>query len=741
MPSNHNNRLGDQVKVNDFWNFDTATGLGPFNCFYAAINLVDYTLSTNPDYANEAPISQDAGEVAYVLDPYSITKKTISGTSYTPAKYNIMLVIPTVYWHSVVKDGANYLYMSSDPGFFTADKSEYHVVDGSDMLAYAHTFSKTGGKNWATDTVYPYLALSVYEASTIGSGDSAKLVSQPGMTPAGSQGIDAFRTMAQRNSVTGTGDDVSGYYGLWNYYGWTLYKIMGYTIMGDKDSQYVMGMGVITNSSTKKTGLTDSAYTYSTRPPSGMSMNGKVSSTAPVCLLLENAWGNSWEMIDGACAVRTNATSTLYTDNRLQPVTIASSAMSQGAAPIKNQSQPGPLAGTSTGSEDWDAVTDYWGNNRDNYATGRPNTPSKNIYYDIQVNDLVDTGGGTGDRLIMVGCCTSSGNTRMWAGIACYSPHLDITYGGSGFVTSRLAYVMNNPYSVTYAYGATGDSGTGTLPTDTKRYASGQDAVVLGNTGGMTNTDPLKRFIGWEADGKVYSPGEKITLSRDITVKSYWANPVITFLFAPGSGQGVMDSQTIGYDSPTYLRENSFKNPGYSFDKWVGTASDGTSYTFTDKELLDFALTPTSTSIRITLTAQWIGNYTLSFDIGSGDADPPVPRSVMATDSVLLPGYNGASHGHGFIGWFYEGSVYDAGDRFDMPYSDVTMVAVYKTKDKEHDWEEEDEDDILDILRANQTQQESSSERTMHTIVTAAAGVLVSVTACLILIVWRRRAG
>ena len=123
----------------------------------------------------------------------------------------------------------------------------------------------------------PYLALGVYEAYN----DSGVLVSQSGRTPTASQNVDTFRSQALANNAGNN----NGTYQLWNWYQYTLYKEMATVIMGNSDSQYMMGAGVSSATGAATTGQTSAAYEAST------------SGTDSVCLLLENAYGSLWEFV------------------------------------------------------------------------------------------------------------------------------------------------------------------------------------------------------------------------------------------------------------------------------------------------------------------------------------------------------------------------------------------------------------------------------------------------------------
>ncbi len=111
--------------INDFWQFDTTTGIGPFGCYYVAINLAD---GDNTDDSTEARLSTAKGEIAYILNPANL-KQTLAGNTFDSTLYNVMLVIPPVYWYSDTVNGVLYMASSSD------------AFDGFTLNAYAHTYT------------------------------------------------------------------------------------------------------------------------------------------------------------------------------------------------------------------------------------------------------------------------------------------------------------------------------------------------------------------------------------------------------------------------------------------------------------------------------------------------------------------------------------------------------------------------------------------------------------------------
>lgn len=108
--------------INSYWTFDN-NGIGMFGAYYAAINVYD---GANADDATETRLNKTMGGVGYILNPNDWTK-TVAGNSYDANNYNIMLVVPTMYWGT--SDG--YVYMSNNA----------NAVAGVSMTAYAHTYT------------------------------------------------------------------------------------------------------------------------------------------------------------------------------------------------------------------------------------------------------------------------------------------------------------------------------------------------------------------------------------------------------------------------------------------------------------------------------------------------------------------------------------------------------------------------------------------------------------------------
>lgn len=205
--------------INKSWGFN-GKGIGPFNCFYAAVNILDDGSAYHADDSVEKRKNTAAGTIAYVLDPNDLGK-TLAGNTYTYDIYNVMLIVPTVYWTSAkvtmdssmgnLKEGTEYnvLYLSSSSTYTPSGQAEI-----SGMIAYAHSASKVSGTTDFNSNVFPYLGIGVYESYVTVSGDtvgSDMLVSQSGRIPASNVTVDAFKDLTDF-LIPVQGSKVDSYY-------------------------------------------------------------------------------------------------------------------------------------------------------------------------------------------------------------------------------------------------------------------------------------------------------------------------------------------------------------------------------------------------------------------------------------------------------------------------------------------------------------------------------------------------
>ena len=367
-------------RISSFWGFDRLTGMGPFNSFYAAINLYD---GEGPEADGaEFKLNSAAGAIAFVLDPYDLSK-TLMGTEFDKSRYNVMLIVPTVYW----KAEGNALYLSSSPSY-TAGTT---TVEG--MVAYAHTATSGGDSK-----VYPHIGIGVYEGYVA----DGKLTSRSGVAPTNGTTNDGFKARADA-LIPAEGSA----YQQWNFYQWTLYKMMAYTVMGTKNSQEMMGSGNVDMQFLypSMTGLADAAGPY-----------GATYSYSK--LLIENPWGSLYEFVGDALL----GDGALYAGNALGGATLDSADVRQTYAGAFLPSN-GWISGASGSSETWDLPVSSQSSNN-SYSFSAP-------------GDCVWSNSGW--RSLYVGGDWGTGSD---AGLA-YAHGLSSLSISSSSVGARLAYVMD----------------------------------------------------------------------------------------------------------------------------------------------------------------------------------------------------------------------------------------------------------------------------------------------------------
>lgn len=451
---------------------------GPFNTYYVAINLAS---GDNSDDAGETRLSKEKGEVAYLLNADNL-HQTAKGYTFNPTLYNVMLVIPPVYWYSELDSGSTttgILYMASSPDAFvsmgiTADK----------LKDYAHTYTSGGVVGHA-----PAIAIGVYE----GYNDNGVLVSQSGRTPTNNTSLLNFVPLA----TAGNTDNNYGTYQLWNYYQWTLYRMMGFAVMGNMDSQYMMGQGPTDMSSVSVTGLTSSAYEKSANAQSSVS------------LFLENTWGSVFEWIGD----------TTVSSNNLTVGNVLGGANSNSA--VVNTLSETVTFPVYNYYATFNSLSDVFG--APSIAQSTAKNPGQGI------NDI---GGGTNGGLRAGGYYSSTAS----AGLSCVMGTSAWTAANAG---SRLAYVItdsqynapngaNDDYAYILSYNTNGtvsdvqsiENGVSAsyMPTDTtlNSYWDFEPFAVLPELSDATNSVDLA--VGSDGILQFYNSGNVVLQTATGTV-------------------------------------------------------------------------------------------------------------------------------------------------------------------------------------------------------------------------------
>ena len=211
---------------------------------------------------------------------------------------------------------------------------------------------------------------------------------------------------------------------------------------------------------------------------------------------------------------------------------------------------------------------------------------------------------------------------------------------------------------------------------DNQKYVSGSSARVL-------PPENSENFRAWKTeDGKLIHPGDKITVTKNTTLRAVYTNKPQTvtityhYNFEGSSTQPFIDS---GYPKNTTatvksLSEVKFTAPtGYKFLGWA-TAPDSNKieYAAGDPVFVD-------ANGDNDLYAIWqVKTYTVTYDLDGGEwteATNEFPYEYKATVEVVktVP----TREGYKFSGWRSE-EVTIENDAFTMPAKDVVLKAVWE---------------------------------------------------------------
>ena len=387
------------------WTWDRTTGYGPFNMFYGAFDIDN----SNSLYA--------------ILDPYDLSKTVAGADLPTSGHYNIMLVIPTVYW---LVDANGNLELSNDS---TKGTAYAHTIDGH---------------------VYNYIAIGVYEATSDDNSNPTKLTSESGKLPLNNKTRTQFRTLAQANTMDSS-LGTNAYPMLWNFYQWELYKYISLTMIEDFNSQTMVGYGHVYTSSAQyqhQTGALDAYGPYAGEIGTWLSSGERGQNS--VKMLIENAWGGVSEFVDGFISVSSN----IYVNTSHNPNDSSTSGTYISALGSIGESTGFPTEIYT------DALTWGWGiNSSGSNVTG--------------LADTTQTATGSTVRVLSVGGAAYTGTSPLTYGINSANAGNTATDMFASIGT-RLAFVFDDgPASVpttSYDY---------LLEYDSSKMATGTDALSV----------------------------------------------------------------------------------------------------------------------------------------------------------------------------------------------------------------------------------------------------------------------
>lgn len=567
------------------WGFNTTTGIGPFNSFYAVFDPAD----------NNSFVS--------ILNPYDFSKK-IDGTSIDNlSDYNIMWVLPTVYW-SV--DNSGNVTLTNDPN--------------SGGVAYAHTID---------GTVYNYLALGVYEATL---SNSMLLSKSGGVIPTSSKTLEEFRTAANGHASS-LGSNAHSM--VWNYYQYELYKLCSLTVTEGFYSQNIVGNGwVYGNGSAKSAGYaTDSGPYFGNPAPMSSTSNAVSYGQSAVILFIENAWGSLQELVDGAFIYD----SKLYLDSRSVPDKTDLNSEYVGAFTVND----------TTGYQTAIYMTpQIWGLG-DGIGTGH-------YMNGITDGNIIDT--TNGEYVVVGGKSGNSTTTFPWH-----------TYGLSYFETvsnssnsstgTRLAFVFNSLYGSNTVSIDVNDSDYGSVSSASITDIEPGDSITIDGdtitygettvtaTANVADAQYTYAFAGWYDGDTLLEDGE-LQVDSSLTITAMFTATTNQYVVTispndPSYGSVSPSSLTVDYGTAITVSGTSLTIGSTAV---TATASDATAqYTYAfDSWTVPGAVETVTGPITITGTfTATVNEYTVtieSVDVTLGTVDVSEVQDVPYGTVITVSG-------------------------------------------------------------------------------------------------------
>ncbi|MEI8199782.1 MAG: InlB B-repeat-containing protein, partial [Eubacteriales bacterium] len=356
---------------------------------------------------------------------------------------------------------------------------------------------------------------------------------------------------------------------------------------------------------------------------------------------------------------------------------------------VKNQ---GTMAYTGYTFAGWNTAANGSGTSYAPAATFTMGSASVALYAQWTANNYAvtyDANGGTGTQtdstvyhigntvtvrdqgtMAYTGYTFAGWNTAANGSGTAYAPAATFTMG-SASVTLYAQWTANN-YSVTY----NANGGTGTQ-TDSTVYHIG-NTVTVRDQGTMAYTGYT--FTGWNTvangSGTAYTPSATFTMgSASVTLYAQWTANNYSVTYNANGGTGTQTDSTVYHigNTVTVKNQGTMAYTGCTFAGWNTLANgSGTSYAV--------GATFTMGSTNVTLYAQWINNYSVTYNANGGTGTQTDSAVYHVGDTVTVKNQGTMAYtGYTFAGWNTlangSGTSYAAGATFTMGSTGVTLYA------------------------------------------------------------------
>lgn len=208
------------------------------------------------------------------------------------------------------------------------------------------------------------------------------------------------------------------------------------------------------------------------------------------------------------------------------------------------------------------------------------------------------------------------------------------------------------PYTVNYDINTPDPNATGTTASQSKPY----NTTFTLSPNGFTRTG--YNFYGWntESDGSGthYDDEESVKnldIDGEITLYAQWGPKSISITFDKNTDDthvtGTMTNQTVTYDVNTYLKQNAYVRPGYTFLGW-NIQSDGLGNHYDNQENITNEFVNNTT-----LYAEWdVNDYRIVFKKNDDRATGGMsPQTITYDTTVNLDQLGFELTGYNFVEW------------------------------------------------------------------------------------------
>ena len=232
-------------------------------------------------------------------------------------------------------------------------------------------------------------------------------------------------------------------------------------------------------------------------------------------------------------------------------------------------------------------------------------------------------------------------------------------------------------YTVTYSCGS---GVSGTAPTDTTQYSSGDTVTTSASAGNCRKSNST--FIGWTCGGTDVNAGGTFNINGDTTCSARWQTNQIQFYV--GYHQGTAGNAPIYGNDPTAptsciygetcnAPNNTYTVDGYTFTGWSCTSNSGTCAQAIYQPGDSISTATSVNGAIIELLAQWTANstpetYTVTYACSDGSGTPPTDNTEYTSNSSVTTLANTctAPTNTTFSNWSCNGTLVNAGSTFTL---------------------------------------------------------------------------